>query len=234
MEEGRKNLLASAPQHKTADAVSTSSYSDESEVSLVATREPRGAVGFLGIGFLCFGLALGELTGMSLTPGISQIVLTSVFTFVGGVMLSYAGFRRVVASGGSRAFIDPQRVGVALACFSVGLALGAPAGVYARCNINVQRWLLGEHVPHSQCLQSVSSPSPTDKTAPADKQSESPSNPVKSGGVGSGVGLMSKPGANECVQAVQRLELAVGEPERDANELRELMSRMIDTCGLDK
>jgi hypothetical protein len=221
MDEGRKNLLASAAQHKTADAASTSSFSDESEVSLVATREPRGAVGFLGVGFLCFGLALGELTGMSLTPGISQVVLTSVFTFVGGVMLSYAGFRRVVASGGSRAFIDPQRVGVALACFSVGLALGAPAGVYARCNINVQRWLLGEPVEHSQCLQGPSllalamagtpGPKPTPATEPA------------------AVGLMAGEGS-ACVEAIKELELAVGDSKRDVTELRALISNMLEIC----
>lgn len=58
-----------------------------------ATAPGHADAAWLGVGFGAFGSVLGAIAGASSVQGISQMLLTSVLTFVGGAFLSYAGFR---------------------------------------------------------------------------------------------------------------------------------------------
>lgn len=127
----------------------------------VSPERRRSAAGVfaLGLAFGAFGFSLGELSGFSVMQGISQIVLSSTVTFVGGVLLSYAGLRRVSHGQKRRVLPDPLRVGVALGCLSLGLCTGVPVGVYLRCNKQVQAWFLGESsVSISSCAAAEVTP----------------------------------------------------------------------------
>src|SRR5437899_6385275 len=95
-------------------------------VSMVAPAMPtsRRTSATLAKAFGLFGFALGGMTGFSVAQGISQVLVTSVFTFVGGVLLSYAGFRKVLRAAGQPAGLDPVRMSVAVGCLSLGLVAG--------------------------------------------------------------------------------------------------------------
>jgi hypothetical protein len=87
----------------------------------------------MAIGLAAFGLALGAIAGLAVSP-VAQTLLTSLFTFVGGVLLTFAGFtvedRR--SDGNVRTRIDTFRTGLGLAGFSLGLIAGVVAGIYVR------------------------------------------------------------------------------------------------------
>jgi hypothetical protein len=168
--------------------------------------------------FACLGFALGELTGFSAAQGISQSLLTAVFGFVGGVLLSYAGFRRLGDDGRSR--LDPSRVAAGVAGLSLGLALGLPAGVYVRCNRSVEAFFLGEPVLHSQCLQ------PSSAAAPEALQAPATANEPHRFGLQAGQ-------RSACTKTLQTLNLAFEAPGQDAASLRALVSDMIKSCQLD-
>ena len=53
-----------------------------------------------GYGLFAFGLVLGGATGMSDAEGISTTLVSSLFTFVGGTLLGFAGFHRSLKKGG--------------------------------------------------------------------------------------------------------------------------------------
>lgn len=199
---------------EAADVVSDSVSSATSGTSMVVPRgQPRLVVG-LGLAFFCLGFALGELTGFSTAQGISQALLTAVFSFVGGVLLSYAGFRRVAEDGRLR--LDPQRVSTGVVGLSLGLCIGLPSGVYTRCNRDVQSFFLGERLEHSQCI-TAGPPAPTGVPATTH--------------VGTGIGLQSGQ-RSVCIKAIQALNLAFDEPKRDAAQLRALASSMVKACDL--
>ena len=84
----------------------------------------------LPLGMGAFGALLGTVTGISVMQGVTQILLTGVSTFVGGVLLTYAGFRRPGQK--ADAPVDAQQVGFALALFSIGALAGTLWGVAMR------------------------------------------------------------------------------------------------------
>lgn len=95
----------------------------------------------IGSGLGLLGLAAGSICGMAVTSGVAQTLLTGMFTFVGGTILSYSAFavRRATAKKSDApavpAVIDPPnvvRVGVGLGTLSVGLIIGAVLGLWFR------------------------------------------------------------------------------------------------------
>src|SRR6185312_5765550 len=111
-------------------------------------RSPKldGGVMSLATGFLFFGGVLGLICGLSEVAGISQSLLTSMFTFVGGVLLSYVGFRRQASREQTAEAapntpapttpapldVDRNAVGLGLTFFSIGIIAGLFAGATLR------------------------------------------------------------------------------------------------------
>jgi uncharacterized membrane protein YidH (DUF202 family) len=184
--------------------------------SLIVPRRQGGTLAVFAVAFASLGFALGELTGFSTAQGISQALLTAVFAFVGGVVLSYAGFRRLSDDGRMR--LDAARVCSAVIGLAVGLAVGLPFGVYARCNRQLESFFLGEQLQHSQCVSGASSLAVMER-----RPDEHPPTAL-------GVGVQSAATA-ACTRALQALSLAFDAPH-DAAQLRELLSNTIKTCGL--
>lgn len=100
------------------------------------TESPTGGslapLWWLGLGLFLFGFVQGFTTGGSVAEGVSNTLLTSLGTFVGGVLLTYAGFRKVTQKLGVTARLDTRRVGIGLCAFSIGVFLGLCSGVAAR------------------------------------------------------------------------------------------------------
>jgi hypothetical protein len=191
-------------------------------VSWIVPRSQGWLLSGLSGAFFCFGFALGELAGFSVAQGISQLLLTSVFTFVGGALLSYAGFRKLAADG--RAHPEPLRVAAAVAGLSLGLCLGLPAGVFARCNVHAQQFFLGERLAHSQCLApATASPLGTPYVAPS---SDPPVRP-------NGLGLQAGTTGSACHKALVELNSAATDPRRNRSEIPALVSTTINACQLD-
>ena len=94
------------------------------------TRERWGVLAMCA-GLMLFGIAVGGVAGLSKTP-VAAGLLTSVFGFVGGVLLSFAGFSVVDAKAGERARVNTLQMGVALAAFSLGLSGGVLGGILLR------------------------------------------------------------------------------------------------------
>jgi len=96
----------------------------------------------LALGFLFFGVSVGAVAGVSVASGISQALLTSLFTFVGGVLLTYGGFKvrsRVSSADQPGPELDARRVGAGLAAFSIGLLSGLAGGIAIRISYNTDR-----------------------------------------------------------------------------------------------
>jgi hypothetical protein len=181
-------------------------------------RSDFGTLTLLGLAFFGFGLALGELTGLSSVDGISQTLLTSFFTFVGGVLLTYAGFRRFTPHGES--VLDPRRVALGLSGVSLGLCLGLPAGIYARCNVNVQSFFAGEQLAHSQCLASVAFPLTAKESGSLTREAA--------------IGLHAGHQSPRCQEAIKALNLAAHTPSHSAVDITERVSALIEACELNK
>jgi hypothetical protein len=82
-----------------------------------------------------FGTAVGFTTALSRVDGISQTLLTTLFSFVGGVLLTYAGFRRTLkARSGENPNdeYDLVQVGAALRSFSWAIVFGIATGLLVR------------------------------------------------------------------------------------------------------
>lgn len=176
--------------------------------TFVAAQTRWGALA-LAIGFLCFGFAIGGLTGFSSAQGVSLTLLSSLFTFVSGVVLTFTGFRRMASSDSA---LDPGRVGAGLAALSLGIVLGVLLGVYGRCNVRVQSVLLGEAVAHSQCMSSAMLMAPD-----------------QAGAQQGGAGLMAKQ-TEVCQQAAVDLEFALREGTSGQPALIALMSKLNRAC----
>jgi hypothetical protein len=84
---------------------------------------------WLGLGLLLFGVVNGLTTGLSDTPGTAQTLLSSLSAFVGGSLLTFAGFMRPSKSDEDKPQIDARRVGIGLSCFSVGVLIGLFGGM---------------------------------------------------------------------------------------------------------
>jgi len=100
----------------------------------------------LGLGL--FGSAVGMICGLSAASGISTLLITTLFSFVGGVVLTYASFQRTRGRGtpsqaSSEATVieakaaapaagspDVIRTGAALSLLSMGIIAGTLFGMY--------------------------------------------------------------------------------------------------------
>jgi hypothetical protein len=211
--EPQERILSDEAQRDPLDAASPIAR------SYIAPRATgsRWTTPVLGLSFLAFGFAVGELAGFTVTQGASQLLLTSVFTFASGVLLSYAGFRRILRASGGAATLDPLRVGAALGCFSMGLAIGTPSGVAARCNRHFQSWIVGETVEHSSCVGA---------SAPVALTPNTTSERISSAGV------MANAGADECTKALVVLNDAAGDREPNSARIVKLISEMRTACRL--
>src|SRR5450432_2838255 len=88
------------------------------------------------VGLGLFGVVIGMVSGLSLSSGTATSLLSGLFSFVGGVVLAYSGFRRkVVKVEGQPAVEDApdlQRVGLGLSFVSLGVIVGIVAGMWVR------------------------------------------------------------------------------------------------------
>lgn len=91
---------------------------------------------WLPAGMGAFGLMLGGVAGLSSAQGISQALLAGVSSFVGGVLLTYAGFKRT-GSSMDRPDVDAGKVGAALFLFSIGVLTAGFGFTALRFDVNV-------------------------------------------------------------------------------------------------
>jgi hypothetical protein len=151
LENGRSDLLGlrlQGGEMSDASAARAHDLAAESRAgSLARGVDSHADVIWLGLGFGLFGSVLGAIAGASSVQGISQTLLTSVLTFVGGAFLSYAGFR-VRPHAGEAPSVSGVRVGASLAAISLGIWLGAGVGIYARLRFDAaERARLGAAQP---------------------------------------------------------------------------------------
>lgn len=97
------------------------------------TRAHREGMYHMCLGLFLFGGVQGWIVGLSTNEGISNTLVTSLFPFVGGVLLTYTGFR-VSTSRDSRHGVemDPVRVGNGLTFFSLGLLIAINVAAFVR------------------------------------------------------------------------------------------------------
>ena len=91
----------------------------------------RGAAAWLAAGLAAFGFAVGMTAGLSKAEGTATTLLSALFSFVGGVLLTFGGFV-VRGRDGGEVSVSGRRLGSALLGFSVGIVLGTNAGIYMR------------------------------------------------------------------------------------------------------
>lgn len=115
---------------------------------------------WLLVGLGALGLCVGAIAGLSSHSGISKVLLTSVMTFGGGSLMSYAGFRW--RRGVDPPRVDPARVGISMAVFAIMTLVGAGTGIAARDG----QWLVSDAAKARAA-----------KTAQAGKKSKSPAPP---------------------------------------------------------
>jgi hypothetical protein len=211
-DESPRTALESRPVPRGVGEAS----SDSSERGAGALAAPVGRSGtvWLGIGFLLFGFALGEVTGFSVAQGISQTLLSALFTFVGGVLLTFTGFRVRARAASNAVDIDPLRVGVGLGCFSLGVIWGTNVGVLTRCNVHLERLFLGEFVEHSRCMTNLP-PAP-----------ETPPPPIPTT---TGIGPQSGAGT-ECQKRRRDIEVDLGTCEEPV-KMRKAFGEFVEQCG---
>jgi hypothetical protein len=94
-------------------------------------RDERGGTLSMSLGLGALGFAAGFVTGLSVHEGISSTLLSSIFSFVGGTLLSFSGFAYVLRGSGKR-FVSTRRMGLGVFAFALGATLGPPAGITAR------------------------------------------------------------------------------------------------------
>ena len=95
--------------------------------------DEKGGALVLAIGFFLFGMAAGAITGASSAEGISNSLLGSLFTFVGGTVLGFAGFR--LRNKGADLALSGRRVGGSTAAFSLGVLVGLAGGIGVRWTV---------------------------------------------------------------------------------------------------
>lgn len=135
---------------------------------LVHDPDDKSGPLWMGVGLLLLGATVGLITGLSFAPGISQSLLTSVFTFAGGALLTYGGFVRVQSTSGTGLLLRTSRVGISLCCFSLGTIGGV-------------EWGIQERLTRASALlnQSVTPPATNDsKPDPTKPPAEKPSPPI--------------------------------------------------------
>jgi hypothetical protein len=115
---------------KAGEVAASGEGGKEKPAGRVVMAQERFAMLLLGIGFFSFGAIAGCVTGLSSWNGISNTLLTSLFTFVGGSLLGFGGF--VLGLRGDVAYVSGRRLGLGLLAFSIGVALGLYAGTRIR------------------------------------------------------------------------------------------------------
>ena len=93
-----------------------------------------GSVISIGLGL--FGLTAGMVCALTLTEGASTSLMTSMFTFVSGAVLSYSAFKLPIPKRREAAGAEPRistlRIGLGLSTFSIGVITGVIAGMWIR------------------------------------------------------------------------------------------------------
>ena len=84
------------------------------------------------LGLLLFGVLVGLTTGLSVTSGASTSLMTGLFSFVGGVVISYTGFAKTQGDPNAPAKPDLKQVGGALSALSFGVIVGIFGGMWFR------------------------------------------------------------------------------------------------------
>jgi len=189
--------------------------------------------GALATGFFSLGLALGQVAGFSDARGISVTLLSSIFSFVGGSLLTFGGFQ--LPGTGAKWGLEPVRVGTSLACFSLGILLGTPAGVYERCNRSFQSFLLGSRVEESPCLAPRArslrpDPSPTPRAASADEAQTAPDQ--REVAPRSRASLQNDDLPSPCAITSSELQASLGDDQLPAEQLRLQLARLLSRCRL--
>lgn len=95
----------------------------------LADPDERGATLWIGLGLGALGFVLGFTTALSVHEGISSALLTGMFSFVAGTLLTFGGFRFMK---GNRLLVSSRRAGIGVFAFAIGVLLGEPAGIAAR------------------------------------------------------------------------------------------------------
>jgi hypothetical protein len=90
-------------------------------------HEP-GATLWIALGLGSLGFVAGFTTALSV-EGVSSALLTGMFSFVAGTLLTFGGFRFMK---GNRMLVSTRRAGIGVFAFAVGILLGEPAGIAAR------------------------------------------------------------------------------------------------------
>jgi hypothetical protein len=180
----------------------------------------------LALAFLSFGLALGLLTGFSAAQGVSLTLLSGVFTFVAGGLLTFSGFSSPTRGLASKWKIDPVRLGVSLFAFSWGLILGTPLGVWERCNPRFQSQLLGETLDRSPCAEASSMA--VAKNDPPESQGERPRPPASTGAPQAGTE------ASACAKVQHILYKLLGDDDKPASERLNGLDALIESCVFSK
>lgn len=96
-----------------------------------AGGDERGATLWMSLGLATLGFAAGFTTGLSVHEGISSSLLSSIFSFVGGTLLSFSGFSYVLRGSG-RTVVNTRRLGLGVLGFALGVTLGQPTGITVR------------------------------------------------------------------------------------------------------
>jgi len=102
-------------------------------------RQPMKPETKFGWGLAAFGFACGLIGGLSVTPGASQALLTGLFGFVAGGILTFAGFRRSIPESNEPRH-DLAQLGCSLVIFSLSLVPGLAGGILVREYDPVARW----------------------------------------------------------------------------------------------
>lgn len=127
---------------REASALDPSQSATPTAAATVSVQAESEGTAHMGVGLLFFGFVLGITVGLSEMKGISQTLLSAMFTFVGGVLLSYAGFRRKQSHSAKPAAksapeLSTRKVGIGLTCFSIGILLGLSSGIYVRLKVRI-------------------------------------------------------------------------------------------------
>jgi hypothetical protein len=186
----------------------------------------------IGAGLGLLGIAAGAICGMTITSGAAQTLLTGLFTFVGGTILSFSAF--AVRRSRSEKTDPPAttappnvvRIGAGLGALSIGLIIGAVMGLWFR-----YRDPLSLTPTVSGALSQANSPVAPVAPAPVAPALVAPA-PV----VARGVGLQLTPEEDQTLERVRsRLvdKYYKADARGDVAALKEIVDR-INKCIVEK
>lgn len=85
-----------------------------------------------GISLIAIGLGIGWLVGLSVTPGTTSIILTSIMTIVVLLITVVSGLEKETSTEEQKSYSKWKVSPIPLALFIVGLVVGSSVGIYAR------------------------------------------------------------------------------------------------------